>query len=52
MLEVDDAAAFARYQLFHNQNYGHVADITFEPLYDTDAALAPSRDSAIARRSS
>ena len=41
LLEVDDPAAFARYQLHHNQNYGHVADITFEPLYDSDAALAP-----------
>ncbi|HLY44811.1 MAG TPA: hypothetical protein VKQ73_04475 [Stellaceae bacterium] len=41
LIEVDDPAAFARYQLFHNQNYGHMADVTFEPLFDSDAALAP-----------
>ena|ERR1700757_1488449 len=41
LFEVDDPAAFARYQQFHNENYGHVALITFEPLYDSDAAFAP-----------
>jgi hypothetical protein len=35
LFEVDDADAFGRYQLHH------VADITFEPLFDLDAALAP-----------
>ena len=40
LLEVDDPAALARYQLFHNQNYGHMAHVTFEPLYDSDAASA------------
>jgi hypothetical protein len=41
LLEVDDADAFGRYQLHHAMNYGHMADITFEPLFDLDAALAP-----------
>jgi hypothetical protein len=41
LIEVDDPAAFASYQVHHNQNYGHVARITFEPLFDLDAALAP-----------
>jgi hypothetical protein len=41
LFEVDDPAALASYQLFHNQNYGHVALSTFEPLFDLDAALAP-----------
>jgi hypothetical protein len=40
LLEVDDAEAFARYQLHHAMNYGHMADITFEALFDLDAALA------------
>jgi len=37
---VDDAEAFGRYQLHHAMNYGHMADITFEALFDLDAALA------------
>lgn len=41
LFEVDDADAFGRYQLHHAMNYGHMADITFEPLFDLDAALAP-----------
>jgi hypothetical protein len=40
LIEVDDPKAFDRYQLFCNQNYGHVVDLTFEPLFDSDAALA------------
>ncbi len=40
LLEVDDPKAFERYQLFCNQNYGHVVHATIEPLYDSDAALA------------
>ena len=40
LLEVDDPDAFARYQLHHAMNYGHMADITFEPLFDLDSALA------------
>jgi hypothetical protein len=40
LIEVDDPRAFDRYQLFCNQNYGHAVDITMEPLFDTDAALA------------
>jgi hypothetical protein len=40
LLEVDDAEAFGRYQLHHAMNYGHMADITFEALFDLDAALA------------
>jgi hypothetical protein len=41
LLEVDDPDAFGRYQLHHAMNYGHMADISFEPLFDLDAALAP-----------
>ena len=41
LLEVDDSEAFGRYQAHHNQNYGHMARVTFEPLYDLDAVLAP-----------
>jgi hypothetical protein len=40
LLEVDDADAFARYQLHHAMSYGHMAQVTFEPLFDLDAALA------------
>jgi len=40
LIEVDDAEAFGRYQLHHGMTYGHMADITFEPLFDLDAALA------------
>src|SRR5262249_3508060 len=38
--EVDDPKAFARDQLHHAMNYGHMPDIQFEPLFDLDAALA------------
>ena len=41
LLEADDADAFGRYQLHHAMNYGHMANISFEPLFDLDAALAP-----------
>ena len=40
MIEVDDAEAFGCYQLHHAISYGHMCDITFEPLFDLDAALA------------
>jgi hypothetical protein len=40
LLEVDDPAAFARYQAHHNMNYGHVVTLTFEPLFDFDEVLA------------
>lgn len=39
LIEVDDADAFARYQLHHNLNYGHLAHITFEPIFDLDTAF-------------
>jgi hypothetical protein len=41
LIEVDDPEAFARYQLHHSLNYGHMVALTFEPLFDLDAALAP-----------
>ena len=41
LIEVDDPKAFEEYQLFHANNYGHICRITFEPLTDLDAALAP-----------
>jgi hypothetical protein len=40
LIEVDDPDAFGRYQAHHNQNYGHVAQITFDPLFDLDAMFA------------
>ncbi|MFQ5678566.1 MAG: hypothetical protein ACE5HP_03825 [Gemmatimonadota bacterium] len=41
LIEVDDSAAFDQYQMFHVNNYSHLARITFEPLTDLDAVLAP-----------
>ena len=41
LIEVEDPAAFAQYQMHHNNHYGHVARITFEPVFDMDAAFAP-----------
>ena len=41
LIEVDDPKAFEEYQLFHINNYSHMCHITFEPLTDLDAALAP-----------
>jgi len=40
LIDVDDAGAFARYQLQHGMNCGHMVHLTFEPVYDLDAALA------------
>jgi hypothetical protein len=40
LLEVDDPAAFARYQAHHIENYAHMVRITFEPVFDLDAAFA------------
>ena len=31
-----------RNQIYHTSNYSHMAHITFEPLADLDAALAPT----------
>ena len=42
LIEVDDPAAFDRYQIFHANNYSQIVHITFEPLADLDAALAPT----------
>jgi hypothetical protein len=39
LIEVDDPEAFGRYQMFHNQTYGHVVHVTFEPLWDMDQAF-------------
>jgi hypothetical protein len=40
LIDVADPGAFARYQLHHGMNYGHMVHLTFEPVYDLDAALA------------
>jgi len=40
LIEVDDPEAFDRYQVHHLQNYGHVVNITYEPVYDMDSAFA------------
>jgi hypothetical protein len=42
LIDVDDPAAFAPNQLHHGMNYDHMVHLTFEPVYDLDAALAPS----------
>ena len=42
LIEVEDPKAFEQYQLFHSTNYAHICRITFEPLTDLDAALAPT----------
>ena len=44
LIEVEDPQAFDAYQLYHQNNYGHLVEITFEPLADLDAALAPVID--------
>ncbi len=38
LIEVDDPEAFGRYQAHHNQTYGAAVVVTFEPLFDMDAA--------------
>ena len=40
VIEVEDPDAFAQYQIFHLQNYGHVVEITWEPVFDMDKAFA------------
>jgi hypothetical protein len=42
LLEVDDPKALDEYQIYHTNNYAHMVHITFEPLADLDAALAPT----------
>jgi len=42
LIEVDDPQALVAYQLFHVSSYSHMVTITFEPLVDLDAALAPT----------
>jgi hypothetical protein len=39
LIEVEDPAAVGRYQAFHNQTYGHVVQVTWEPLWDMDQAF-------------
>jgi len=39
IIDVDDPDAFAHYQAFHNQTYGHVVQITWEPVFDMDLAF-------------
>jgi len=41
LIEVDDPEAFGRYQAHHNQVYGRIARLTWEPLFDMDAAFEP-----------
>ena len=45
LIEVDDPEAFDRYQVHHLQNYGHVVNITYEPVYDMDSAFAETVNS-------
>jgi hypothetical protein len=39
LIEVEDPEAFGRYQAFHNDKYGHVVHVTWEPLWDMDRAF-------------
>jgi hypothetical protein len=39
LIEVKDPGAFGRYQAYHNQTYGHVVQITWEPLWDMDRSF-------------
>ena len=39
LVEVEDPDAFGRYQANHNQTYGHVVHITWEPVFDMDGAF-------------
>ncbi len=41
LLEVEDPGALAQYQMHHTNSYAHLARITFEPVFDMDAAFAP-----------
>ena len=41
LLDVEDPAALSEYQMYHVNNYSHMVALTFEPLVDLDAALAP-----------
>ena len=36
----EDPDAFARYQVHHIQNYSHIVHVTFEPVFNLDAAFA------------
>lgn len=40
LLEVDDPEAFGQYQAYHLQTFGHVVNVTFEPVFDMDRAFA------------
>ena len=40
LIEVEDPKAFDAYQMYHQMNYGHLVEITFEPLADLDTAMA------------
>ena len=42
LIEVDDPAAFGRYQAHHYNTYGHMARITWEPVFDMDTAFTTS----------
>ena len=39
LIEVEDPDAFGRYQAYHNQTYGHVVQVTWEPVFDMDRAF-------------
>ena len=45
LIGVDDPEAFGRYQAHHNQTYASAVNITFESLWDLDAASAETIDS-------
>jgi hypothetical protein len=36
LIEVEDPEAFESYIAFHNETYGHVVTVTWEPLFDMD----------------
>lgn len=42
LFEAETPAAYAEYQMFHFNNFSHVARITIEPVIDLDAAFVPT----------
>lgn len=46
LIEVEDPDEFASYQLHHNLTYGHVVNITWEPVFDLDRAMVPFVEAA------
>lgn len=46
LIEVDDPDEFAAYQAFHGMTYGHVVNVTYEPVFDMDRVAVPMVEAA------